>query len=155
MDLQKIPPIQQKRIVTFVNNFIIDTVSFLNKFINASENTLWKLEKRMRKLDTTLKLLEAKLNFIPDAETISPPNGASTSSNEKCIEPVSESKEMIDEKENQEVDSVNEENENKDPVNEVPEEVQKYIKMVKVGVPVEAVKLKMKNDNIDPALLKL
>lgn len=62
---------------------------------------------------------------------------------------------MIDEKENQEVDSVNEENENKDPVNEVPEEVQKYIKMVKVGVPVEAVKLKMKNDNIDPALLKL
>lgn len=62
---------------------------------------------------------------------------------------------MINEKENQEVDSVNEENENKEPVNEVPEEVQKYIKMVKVGVPVEAVKLKMKNDNIDPALLKL
>lgn len=54
------------------------------------------------------------------------------------------------------MESVPEENEKKpEPVAEVPEEVQKYVKMVKVGVPVEAVKLKMKNDNIDPALLKL
>lgn len=60
----QIPPIHQKRIVTFVNYFIIDTVSFLNNFINASENTLWKLEKRMRKLDTTLKLLESKVFIL-------------------------------------------------------------------------------------------
>lgn len=64
---------------------------------------------------------------------------------------------MIEEKENpKELDSLNEENGKiTELVVEVPEEVQKYVKMVKVGVPVEAVKLKMKNDNVDPALLKL
>ncbi len=40
-------------------------------------------------------------------------------------------------------------------MNEVPEELQKYQKMVKVGVPVEAVKLKMRNVGLDPSLLRL
>lgn len=39
------------------------------------------------------------------------------------------------------------------PAKAVPEEVQKYFKMVQVGVPVQAVKLKMERDGFDPTLL--
>lgn len=37
----------------------------------------------------------------------------------------------------------------------IPPEIQKYVKMVKVGVPIAAVKLKMQNENLDPNLLNV
>ncbi|XP_065215596.1 WASH complex subunit 3 [Planococcus citri] len=154
MDIQKIPPIHQKRIVTFMNYFIVDTVSFLNKFINSTEDSLWKIEKRMRKLETSLKLLEMKLNCIPDLQE--PKNDLKTSAPEESSSTLATSSTNQTETPEVIIDSTEQHAEAAENTKEeVPAELQKYYKMYQVGVPLNAVKNKMKLEGFDPDLLKL
>lgn len=156
LDLSEAPPINQKRLVTFVNHFLINIVDFLNKFSKHCTYKLLTFDQKINKIEAELCLLESKLNSIPEVadkkdvnvdlpkpeEFDSPPQNIeekvpeainempSESSENKTIEPDTEKKQ--------------------DPEN--PELI-KYRKMVQVGVPVDAVKIKMQIEGLDPTLL--
>ncbi|KAI5711285.1 hypothetical protein M8J76_002935 [Diaphorina citri] len=173
MDLSKAPPIQQKRIVEFVNNFLISTVSFLNTFTNNCEIHLQRLNVKLRKIEADLSILEAKLSSVPGLETITVPNvtptipqapvvpnpptsseveSSKSESNNPTTEPaVIAQPESVTPAPNQEQSQSNVTDSSQPK--EVPEELKRFFKMVQFGVPVQAVKLKMKAEGFDPSLI--
>ncbi|MBN3303687.1 WASC3 protein, partial [Amia calva] len=70
IDLTKVPAIQQKRIVAFLNQFIVHTVRFLNRFSTVCEEKLASISLRIQQIETTLNILEAKLSSIPGLEDV-------------------------------------------------------------------------------------
>ncbi|KAE8615110.1 hypothetical protein XENTR_v10008410 [Xenopus tropicalis] len=70
IDLTKVPPIQQKRTVAFLNQFVVHSVQFLNRFATVCEEKLSALSLRIQQIETTLNILEAKLSSIPGLEDV-------------------------------------------------------------------------------------
>ncbi|KAH8095995.1 hypothetical protein JL720_3334 [Aureococcus anophagefferens] len=66
-DKSQLPPVPQVKVVTLVNNFITNTVSFLNVFATSAEEKLSGVAQRISGVELTLALLEAKLNSAPAA----------------------------------------------------------------------------------------
>ncbi|KAM6302339.1 WASH complex subunit 3 isoform 2-T2 [Podargus strigoides] len=64
IDLTKVPAIQQKRTVAFLNQFVVHTVQFLNRFSTVCEEKLSALSLRIQQIETTLNILDAKKNNI-------------------------------------------------------------------------------------------
>lgn len=58
----KVPPIDQKRMVTFINHFTINTVNFLNDFMTTVESRFVELESKMRTIESSLMIVEAKVS---------------------------------------------------------------------------------------------
>lgn len=57
----EVPPIDQKRMVAFINEFIISTVSFLNEFMTNIETKFVEFELKMQKIEASLMIVEAKV----------------------------------------------------------------------------------------------
>lgn len=163
VDLTKVPAIQQRRIVAYINQFVVHTVRFLNRFSTVCEEKLATISLRIQQIETTLSILEAKLSSIPGLEDVrvegvterlaSDTNGpaAPTASGHTPVgppapEPSHQAPEPASE---QKVESVgsNVMTVAKDP------RYARYLKMVQVGVPVMAIKNKMVLDGLDPNLL--
>ncbi|NXS28530.1 WASC3 protein, partial [Pomatostomus ruficeps] len=70
IDLTKVPAIQQKRTVAFLNQFVVHTVQFLNRFSTVCEEKLLALSLRIQQIETTLNILDAKLSSIPGLEDV-------------------------------------------------------------------------------------
>ncbi|XP_037735528.1 WASH complex subunit 3 isoform X5 [Chelonia mydas] len=70
IDLTKVPAIQQKRTVAFLNQFVVHTVQFLNRFSTVCEEKLSALSLRIQQIETTLNILDAKLSSIPGLEDV-------------------------------------------------------------------------------------
>ncbi|XP_063111533.1 WASH complex subunit 3 isoform X4 [Cavia porcellus] len=70
IDLTKVPAIQQKRTVAFLNQFVVHTVQFLNHFSTVCEEKLANLSLRIQQIETTLNILDAKLSSIPGLEEV-------------------------------------------------------------------------------------
>ncbi|XP_072528594.1 WASH complex subunit 3 isoform X1 [Salminus brasiliensis] len=70
VDLTKVPAIQQRRVVAFLNQFIVHTVRFLNRFSTVCEEKLATISLRIQQIETTLSILEAKLSSIPGLEDV-------------------------------------------------------------------------------------
>ena len=51
----------QRQLVSFMNTFFVRTAGYLNNFATQCENKLQTLDTRMKKMDTALTLLEAKV----------------------------------------------------------------------------------------------
>uniref|UniRef100_A0A8I3WNE4 WASH complex subunit 3 n=1 Tax=Callithrix jacchus TaxID=9483 RepID=A0A8I3WNE4_CALJA len=56
----QVPAIQQKRTVAFLNQFVVHTVQFLNRFSTVCEEKLADLSLRIQQIETTLNILDAK-----------------------------------------------------------------------------------------------
>ncbi|XP_070310152.1 WASH complex subunit 3 isoform X4 [Odocoileus virginianus] len=67
IDLTKVPAIQQKRTVAFLNQFVVHTVQFLNRFSTVCEEKLADLSLRIQQIETTLNILDAKQNSLQDS----------------------------------------------------------------------------------------
>ena len=64
-DLQITFPLYIYNILEYnINNFIINTSDFLNKFVSISESKLMKVEQQINKLEILLALLDSKLDSI-------------------------------------------------------------------------------------------
>uniref|UniRef100_A0A1B6KWC5 WASH complex subunit 3 n=1 Tax=Graphocephala atropunctata TaxID=36148 RepID=A0A1B6KWC5_9HEMI len=155
VDLTQVPPIHQKRLLTFVNHFIITTVSFLNKFAQTCESKLLLCDQKMQKLEAELCILEAKLNSIPGLEAVKAPQSAAavvlaTSETTESPTTVDSTPGMS---EDQGVENQSAESESGTPPAAKDPELARFFKMVQFGVPVPAVKLKMKQEGFDPDLL--
>ncbi|XP_025054699.1 WASH complex subunit 3 isoform X6 [Alligator sinensis] len=70
IDLTKVPAIQQKRTVAFLNQFVVHTIQFLNRFSTVCEEKLSALSLRIQQIETTLNILDAKLSSIPGLEDV-------------------------------------------------------------------------------------
>lgn len=156
IDLTRVPAIQQKRTVAFLNQFIAHTVQFLNRFSTVCEEKLATLSLRIQQIETTLNILEAKLSSIPGLEdvTLEPSiqshnvsNGPNSNQNhpsptqdQQNVEPSIQIK----------ADSPTE---NAITVAKDPRYA-RYLKMVQVGVPVMAIRNKMISEGLNPELLE-
>ncbi|KAG8514074.1 WASH complex subunit 3, partial [Galemys pyrenaicus] len=88
-----VPAIQQKRTVAFLNQFVVHTVQFLNRFSTVCEEKLAELSLRIQQIETTLNILDAKLSSIPglddvtfEVSPISVPSVANDSHSETSLE---------------------------------------------------------------------
>lgn len=153
-DLTQILPIQQKRTIAFINGFIMQTVSFLNNFAQSCESRFMELEYRMQKVEASLLILESQLSSIDSLNSVS----ANVSTKTEADNPENTETEnaaiVIDSSQDnnvipEDVDSKVEESKLK-----VDVMYQKFFKMVQVGVPIQAVKLKMQNEGLDPNVLE-
>lgn len=52
---------EQRRLVTYINNFITSTVTFLNNFMTNCEAKMMKSEQRLQKISASLCILETKV----------------------------------------------------------------------------------------------
>ncbi|XP_015096075.1 WASH complex subunit 3 isoform X2 [Camelus dromedarius] len=154
IDLTKVPAIQQKRTVAFLNQFVVHTVQFLNRFSTVCEE-LADLSLRIQQIETTLNILDAKLSSIPGLDDVTfevSPISVSSITNESHSVTTSEQPQQ-----NSLQDSGPQESEvtpeniltvAKDP------RYARYLKMVQVGVPVMAIRNKMISEGLDPDLLE-
>ncbi|XP_062374558.1 WASH complex subunit 3 [Sardina pilchardus] len=171
VDLTKVPAIQQRRIVAHLNQFVVHTVRFLNRFSTVCEEKLATISLRIQQIETTLSILEAKLSSIPGLEDVrvegvaerpaaAAANGpvapsASTTGHTATpaapppaapAEPLHQPPEAAAEPKVESAES-SAMTVAKDP------RYARYLKMVQVGVPVMAIKNKMVLEGLDPNLL--
>jgi len=76
LDYKTLPPIPYKKTVTLVNNFVINTTEFLNKFSYLCEQKLGKVTADIERLEITMNILEAKLASIPGLQDSAPQENA-------------------------------------------------------------------------------
>lgn len=67
--LIKVPPIDQKRMVAFINHFTITTVTFLNNFMTNVESRFVELESKLRGVESSLLIVEAKVCIAYEYES--------------------------------------------------------------------------------------
>ncbi|XP_038170946.1 WASH complex subunit 3 isoform X2 [Arvicola amphibius] len=154
IDLTKVPAIQQKRTVAFLNQFVVHTVQFLNRFSTVCEEKLADLSLRIQQIETTLNILDAKLSSIPGLEDVtvevSPASVTAVPSGSHSESPSEQPQDNVQDSRPQEseVPSENVITVAKDP------RYARYLKMVQVGVPVMAIRNKMISEGLDPDLLE-
>ncbi|XP_027305126.1 WASH complex subunit 3 isoform X2 [Anas platyrhynchos] len=160
IDLTKVPAIQQKRTVAFLNQFVVHTVQFLNRFSTVCEEKLSALSLRIQQIETTLNILDAKLSSIPGLEDVkfevssanvnSVTNGpaASTTDQQAAVSPQCGNNVHEESLQKTEVVTENIKTVAKDP------RYARYLKMVQVGVPVMAIRNKMISEGLNPDLLE-
>ncbi|KAJ8381942.1 hypothetical protein SKAU_G00027200 [Synaphobranchus kaupii] len=157
IDLTKVPAIQQKRIVAFLNQFIVHTVRFLNRFSTVCEEKLANISLRIQQIETTLSILEAKLSSIPGLDDVRiegvgqrqavDSNGPVMVTSQSEIPAAASTPDEILDQQGTEAITENIPTVSTDP------RYARYLKMVQVGVPVMAIKTKMIHDGLDPNLL--
>ncbi|XP_074127500.1 WASH complex subunit 3 isoform X2 [Sminthopsis crassicaudata] len=159
IDLTKVPAIQQKRTVAFLNQFVVHTVQFLNRFSTVCEEKLSALSLRIQQIETTLNILDAKLSSIPGLEDVkfeistANVNGVTNgpeapSGQQSSLSPQSENSIQDTGPQKCEAAAENILTVAKDP------RYARYLKMVQVGVPVMAIRNKMISEGLDPDLLE-
>ncbi|XP_073336786.1 WASH complex subunit 3 [Pagrus major] len=166
VDLTKVPAIQQRRVVAYLNQFVVHTVRFLNRFSTVCEEKLSNISLRIQQIETTLCILEAKLSSIPGLEDVTvdglnqrkpaQANGTSTAHQSQADGPAAEPlpppgpAQAVPEPattQKAEAPAENVMTVAKDP------RYARYLKMVQVGVPVMAIRNKMVLEGLDPNLL--
>ncbi|XP_028306198.1 WASH complex subunit 3 isoform X2 [Gouania willdenowi] len=161
VDLTKVPAIQQRRIVAYLNQFVVHTVRFLNRFSTVCEEKLADISLRIQQIETTLCILEAKLSSIPGLEDVTvdglgqttQTNGPVPFTQTHTESPAAETlhpTEVTPEEapvEKHEAPADNVMTVAKDP------RYARYLKMVQVGVPVMAIRNKMVLEGLDSNLL--
>lgn len=129
--------------VAFINHFVLSTVNFLNKFATDCETKFVRYEHKIQSLEASLSIVEAKLASIDALR-----NGSDIAGNQQpevTIKPEGSSPEEDSKLDiNQTVEESTEEVSEKDP------QYDRYFKMIQVGVPMPAVKNKIKAEGLDP-----
>jgi len=158
IDYTQVDPLPFQKTLVLVNDFIIKTTQFLNRFASLSEQKLSEVTRNIQRLEITLTILEAKLASIPDVPGTVPPSttvasGAPLDSSNGEIKLPPSSSNMDDDMD--------------DTVSVVDGGVQesgglkykedpryaKYFRLLKAGVAAGAVKQKMEMEGFNPDIL--
>ncbi|KAM8908407.1 WASH complex subunit 3 isoform 2-T2 [Spinachia spinachia] len=163
VDLTKVPAIQQRRVVAYLNQFVVHTVRFLNRFSTVCEEKLANISLRIQQIETTLCILEAKLSSIPGLEDVTiegiaqrqplQPNGPTVAIPSQTNGPPAGT--MPPPETVAEAAATPNAGAPAENVMTVAKDSRyaRYLKMVHVGVPVMAIKNKMVLEGLDPNLL--
>ncbi len=165
IDINKVEALEHRRIAAFINHFLSTTVTFLNQFTRKCESKLDKIQQKLFQIDSALRILECKLESLPEVQAsksntsageesrIQQPEISSVlSSTKNDNEPSPSQNESSSQQEGHEEEGIKAEQHTKQSLREDPTYA-KYFKMMYVGVPVQAIKQKMMSEGIDPAIL--
>ncbi|XP_034719491.1 WASH complex subunit 3 [Etheostoma cragini] len=165
VDLTKVPAIQQRRVVAYLNQFVVHTVRFLNRFSTVCEEKLANISLRIQQIETTLCILEAKLSSIPGLEGVTieglsqrqpaQTNGPTTASQNQTGGPPAGTLPPSQPTQTAPEPATTPKAEAAADIMTVAKDPRyaRYLKMVQVGVPVMAIKNKMVLEGLDPNLL--
>ncbi|KAA0149746.1 hypothetical protein FNF29_05757 [Cafeteria roenbergensis] len=123
-----------KQALVLINTFVTDTTSFLNRFAAMADDRLRTVEKQIVGIEKSLLVLEGKLNSAPPAPAGAPPAPAPA--------PPAEAEQPAAEPAPAAVMTVRE-----DPAYST------YFAMLRMRVPMGAVKVKMSSEGHNPDLL--
>ncbi|KAJ7399111.1 WASH complex subunit CCDC53 [Pitangus sulphuratus] len=140
IDLTKVPAIQQKRTVAFLNQFVVHTVQFLNRFSTVCEelSSIPGLE------DVKFEVSSVNSNSVTNG-----PVAQATTDQQTAVSPQTGQNSVQEEGlQKTEVVTENVTTVAKDP------RYARYLKMVQVGVPVMAIRNKMISEGLNPDLLE-
>ncbi|XP_018412148.1 PREDICTED: WASH complex subunit CCDC53 isoform X4 [Nanorana parkeri] len=159
IDLTKVPAIQQKRTVAFLNQFVVHTVQFLNRFSTVCEEKLSALSLRIQQIEITLNILDAKLSSIPGLEDVKAETQllpTNLTNGHVPSQPDTESLTVSPQSDNSMNDNASQKEVQTDSVATVAKDPRyaRYLKMVQVGVPVMAIRNKMIAEGLNPDLLE-
>ncbi|XP_050094424.1 WASH complex subunit 3 [Anopheles aquasalis] len=136
----ELPPTSQKRMLAFINHFIVSTVTFLNQFASDCETRFVSFEHKLQNLEASLMIVEAKLASI---DVLKQPSG------NPPVETAPSSTLVADSVVADPVESSVEEPE--PPAKAKPDaQYDLYFKMIHLGVPLNAVKNKINSEGLDP-----
>ena len=156
-----ITPIPLTKLSVVMNNFITNTLTHLNKLSVKGDEKLAEFDQKLNDLDVMTTLLEAKLNSLPEKILIQQPEPqiqtAQSSSQENDQD---QYQNQEDESQKEEMQEDEEEEKEKEGEDLSPEEalenfLQKHenfrniYKMLKMGVPPQAVEQKVKVNALD------
>lgn len=163
LDLNKVESINKSQLVDLINNFTISYLDKLKRLMTNVDSRLFKLNSKIIVCQSNLCTLEARIASVPglnESKELKEDNKAAVAVKGETADQLdsqaSRSGPHVDDQ--QEIDRTpgNESSDSKEEQNvsnDDPELI-KYRKMVAVGVPRDAVKIKMKADGHDPNLLK-
>lgn len=142
VDLQTVESIHKKRLLAFINHFVINTSLFLNKLSKSCEQRFMQLDNKIQKLEASIVILESKLNSVP---------GLDVEKTEEVVAVTELTPVKVEEMEDKTFEGeVPTETEVAQPV--LDPAYMKYVKMLQFGVPEPAVRLKMTQEGVDPSL---
>ena len=75
IDYNQIEGLQRKRLLKFINHFVLQTSHFLSNFSQTCDMKLLNLAKKIQNIETSLSLLEMKLDSVPELKSIPVPKG--------------------------------------------------------------------------------
>eukprot|EP00698_Gefionella_okellyi_P022738 TRINITY_DN7578_c0_g1_i1.p2 TRINITY_DN7578_c0_g1~~TRINITY_DN7578_c0_g1_i1.p2 ORF type:complete len:170 (+),score=30.36 TRINITY_DN7578_c0_g1_i1:38-547(+) len=143
-DYSQVDPVPHHKTVALVNNFLIQTTQFLNRFATLCEEKLNTTATHLRRLEITTTILEQKLDSIkwlssePSAQLEATqelpsavPQAAAAAPAPVAAAPPPPSEPCVKEH----------------------PDYQRWFKMVRVGVPIDSVKGKMTQEGFNPAVL--
>lgn len=147
--------IATRKTAMIVNSFIINTVDFLNKFASIAENKLQRVEQSIQRVEIVLNLLEGKLESVPWLNDPSLLTAAPATSGTSAA-PSAPSMDGAG------VPAA-------PPVEDLPPpppavqqillkddtRYQKYFKMLAMGVPKQALRVKMAADGVDSDIIDM
>ncbi|XP_036329026.1 WASH complex subunit 3 [Rhagoletis pomonella] len=159
VDKSQMPPLHQKRVLAFINHFIINSCNFLNDFALQCETKFIDLERKMQKVEAALTIIEAKLASVPDVTETAMSTTANSITTDKIPSETAEKTESTPATgATGDISSAEDQRDN-----EMPEPTgvracddvrfKKFFKMVQFGVPNEAVKMKMQAEGVEPSVL--
>jgi WASH complex subunit CCDC53 len=64
VDLTRVDPIHQRRLLAFVNHFTGQTVHFLNALAVSAESKLTAIDEQIDRIESSLTLFEARLESV-------------------------------------------------------------------------------------------
>lgn len=140
-------PIQKT--LTLVNNFILNTASFLNTFTETVENKILSTSNKITQLEILLSVLEAKLNSIPGLESSLPaPESTSIPSSSTTTATPSAVVSVAPETSAEPQSSTENANDG------IDEAYSPFLKMIKVGIPKFVAQAKAAAAGLDPSVLE-
>jgi WASH complex subunit CCDC53 len=149
VDYTEVKPIPHQLTIQFINNFIINTTQFLNKFALTCDDKLRQVHNRIQRLEITMNILDAKLNSIEGMDSVSVASTTTsapvTSTSSNIPAPASE---YADAEEPEPV-AVAGGMRNKDDPRYAP-----YFRLINVGVPLAQVQNKMMLEGVPPSILE-
>jgi len=148
IDMKGLEPIPIKKTLLIVNTFLINTVTFTNKFLNMCEQKLSVIQKTIDRLEVQMNLLEGKLGSIdwlrqpsPKPQPVAAPaSEPQQEGGEVKAEPLPEAVAEPEELE-------------EDPIKSDPE-FKRFLMMLKVGVAAQAVRTRMDADGYDQDIIE-
>jgi WASH complex subunit CCDC53 len=163
IDLTKVEAIPSKRMLAFMNHFVTNTAAFLNRFACVCEDKLETFSVRMQRLETTMAILEAKLASIPGLENVTVSTTAQATPPTAAVDhqpaagpsytPVAA--EIVPSVSNGTVSTEPSATEEVKPnAVEIDPSYARYFQMIKMGVPLPAIRQKIIMEGLDPNVLE-
>lgn len=175
VDLSKIPPLEPNRLVGFINHFASSLVQVsdeplrvpcliawqqLSNLNNAADLRLFRLHSRILTCKTNLLILERKLASVDGLSVAPAPVPATTPAPSQTVpdaRKISQVNEDVgkDRPEESHAEVEQDDTDNAQSHEKDDPELCRFYKMLKVGVPLPAVRMKMVSEGVDPDRLKV